>query len=139
MQTRYISMFLNDKDELVMSHFSNADNPFDVERSLKELNGLGFEEAARQIGGVVLLNMANWYPEQMAKFQDLKLPYDEAEDIHIIHALISKSRNRKTKVHLATIEALMADVLREKPEMATDPFFATWSGYRQRSEKNWSD
>lgn len=102
------------------------------------MNDRGFDEAARQIGGVVLANMAIWYPQQMAKFPELKVPYDETDDISIINSLLVRSSQQKTKVHLATIEALMADVLREKPEMATNPLFTTWPERRKRIEKIWT-
>lgn len=138
MQIPYIAMFLNEKDELVMSHFSRADDPLNVSWALGDFDDRGFEEAARQIGGVVLANMAIWHPEQMAKYPDLKVPYDETEDISIIHSLLVKSDKQKTKVHLATIEALMADVLREKPEMATHPLFATWPDRMKSIENSWT-
>lgn len=138
MQIPYIAMSLNEKDELVMSHFSSGGEPMNLEWPLSGFNDRGFEEAARQIGGVVLANMAIWHPEQMAKFPELSAPYDETEDIDIINTLLVKSSKQKTKVHLATIEALMADVLREKPEMATTPLFTTWPERMKGIEKSWT-
>lgn len=136
MRTPCVAMFLNEKDELVMSNYSKPDDPLNIEWPLKAFNDRGFEEAAKQIGGVVLANMAVWYPEQMAKFPELKVPYDEGFDIDAINFLIGKSNSQKTNVHLATIEALMADVLREKPEMAANPLFTSWPERRKSIEKN---
>ena len=138
MRIPYLTIFVNDKDDLVMSHVNRpSGDPFDVERPLKELSARGLDEASKGIGRVVLALMANWYPQQMQKYPELAVPYDEESDMYIITSLVSKCSVGRTKVHLASIEALIEEVLRQKPEMATlSPTIANWPDIRERIEKN---
>lgn len=137
MRIPYMTIFVNDKDELVMSHVMRpGGDPFDVERPLKELSARGLDEASKGIGKTVLATMANWYPQEMQKYPELAVPYDEEADMYIITSLVSKSIRGKTKVHLASIDALIGEVLREKPELATtSPTIAGWPIIRERLEK----
>lgn len=138
MRIPYLTIFVNDKDDLVMSHVNRpGGDPFDVEQPLKELSARGLDEASKGIGITVLALMAIWYPQQMQKYPELAIPYDEESDLFIITSLVSKCSVGKTKVHLASIEALIAEVLRQKPEMATlSPTIANWPDIRERIEKN---
>lgn len=137
MRIPYMAIFVNDKDEFVMSHVMRpGGEPFDVERPLKELSDRGLDEASKGIGRVVLGMMGNWYPQEMQKYPELAVPYDEDSDMYIITALVSKSVQGKTKVHLASIDALIEEVLREKPELATtSPTIAGWPEVRKVLEK----
>ena len=136
MQIPHLAIYVNDKSELVMSHVMRADSdPLDVERPLKELSDRGLEEASNGIGRVVLASMANFYPKEMHKYPELIIPYDEDEDMLVIGALISRSVLGKTKVHFASIDTLIEDVLREKPELATSsPTIIAWPDIRKNLE-----
>lgn len=137
MQIPHLAIYVNDKGEFVMSHVMRAEGePLDVERPLKELSDRGLEEASKGIGRVVLATMAGWYPQEMGKYPELAVPYDEEGDMIVIMSLISKSILGKTKVHLASIDALIEEVLREKPEMATtNSTIAGWAHVRAMIEK----
>lgn len=137
MQIPYTAIFVNDKEELVMSQVMRpGGDPFDVERPLRELSARGLDEASKGIGRVVLALMANWYPQQMQKYPELAIPYDEESDMFVITQLVSKSIQGKTKVHLASIDALIEEVLREKPELATlSGTIASWPVIRERLEQ----
>lgn len=137
MQIPYMAIYVNDKGELVMSHVMRSDgDPLDVERPLKELSDRGLEEASKGIGRVVLATMANWYPQELDKYPALIIPYDEEGDMILITSLISKSIRDKTRVHFASIDALIAEVVREKPELASkSSTIAGWAHVRSMIEK----
>lgn len=136
MQLPHLAIYVNDKSEFVISYVMRPDgDPLNVERPLKELSDRGLEEASKGLGRVVLASMANFYPQEMQKYPELKIPYDEDEDMLVIGALISKSVLGKTKIHFASIDTLIQDVLREKPELATSSHtIATWPDIRKRLE-----
>lgn len=137
MQIPYMAIFVNDKDELVMSHVMRPDgDPFDIDRPLKELSDRGLDEASKQIGKVILIVMAKWYPQAMQNYPALAVPYSEESDMDLITSLVSKSVRGRTLVHAASIDALIEEVLREKPELATtSPTIAGWPEVRKVLEK----
>lgn len=120
MQIPHLAIYVNDKSEFVMSHVMRREgDPLEVERPLKMLSDRGLEEASKGIGRVVLAVMGNFYPQQMQKYPELAVPYDEEGDMILITSLISKAIRDKTRVHFASIDALIEEVLRGKPELAT--------------------
>ena len=133
MQIPHLAIYVNAKSEFVMSHVMTRDgDPLNVERPLKELSDRGLEAASKGIGRVVLASMANFYPQEMRNYPELVIPYDEDEDMLVIGALISKSVLGKTEVHFASIDTLIQDVLREKPELATSSHtIAAWPEIRK--------
>jgi hypothetical protein len=137
MRTPYLAIGMSELDALSFTHVrEGVTDPMEVLMSLSALNDAGFDTACKDIGRVALGLMAKWYPEQISKFPQLKVPYDPSGDLDLILSLISKSMQQKTRAHIPSIEAIIAQVVKDEPTTANHAAISTWPEVRTMLEKN---
>jgi hypothetical protein len=132
MKLPYVCINVNANGNLNFSHFTtNPDDPLEVEHSLSDLNGRGFEDTSQSIGRTVLALMGNWFPDVMRQYPSLAVPYDDQDDLNLLQMLISRSARERTTVHFPSIDTIVAQVVKGNPNAITHSVISTWPDIRK--------
>lgn len=133
MKTPYVAIAIADASSLTITNVVDPKeaDPFEISIPLSELNGDGLDASSMRVGKWILGTVAHWHPEEWARFPNLKFPLTMQPDLDAIVRLISKSVSGGIRTHIASIDALVADVLKADPSAADHPAIVAWPDVRQ--------
>ncbi|QYF95421.1 hypothetical protein KY495_09845 [Massilia sp. PAMC28688] len=132
----YLKIFVEpSRSALVFQHVKDPFNdPMEVDMNLSNLDAAGFDQASRDIGGVVLGLMSLWYKDELSRHAGLKTPYDSSSDVDLIMSLVSKSVVGRTSIFIPAIDRLVAELARQDPDFARNNFMEAWPATRAKIE-----
>ncbi len=128
MKTPFCAIAINDVSQMTCTNvLTQGDtNPQVLAFALHEFNAEGLDAASMRLGKMIFTIMTLWYPDAMAHFPHLKIPYSAKLELHLISLLVANSITHSTTVHIPSIQLLVDQVIEVDPAGAEQDTIKKW-------------
>lgn len=134
MRAPHLTVEVNESPELVICKVSDQGTRAVARHPLAELDAYDIDKASSLIGKAIIGLLAHAHRDIFEPFRNLKYERDFEDQLHLITALISRSVSKRTKMHIPTIEAVIADIIAVAPDMGQARAIIDWPIIKARIE-----
>ncbi len=128
MKTPYCAIAINDVSQMTFTLVMEPGdtNPQVLSFPMHEYNADGLEASCVRLGKMIFTVLAQWYPEEFARFPHLNIPYSAQADLNLISGLIAASMESKTAAHIPSIQLLVDQLLQRDPTAMEQSVIIRW-------------
>lgn len=134
MNNPHLTIYVNNVPELVIEERKDDRCMQQIRHTLESLNVMDTDRAHKTVGSDIMGLMAYWYSNEFYPFRNLRYERKFEEELNTINMLVNRSLKNKTNVHVATIQALVDEILSEAPDMNRSKAIENWKAFRERIE-----
>lgn len=128
MKTPFCAVAINDVSQMTFTHVLRPGDakPQEFTFALHEFNAEGLDDACLRVGRMIFAVMTVWYPEELARFPHLKMPFSAQHELNVISALITNSITNRTTAHIASIQILVDQIIQLDPTATEQNTIKKW-------------